>query len=97
MGRTLLVQDSLSVLCRIGSATNGHDDGAVSDSGHVWGTYLHGLFDNDLLRHTWLRHLGWRHEGDRFDRQRAYDQLADHVRSNLDMEALQQIVWDQEA
>jgi adenosylcobyric acid synthase len=29
-------------------------DGAISTSGLVFGTYVHGLFDNDLLRHSFL-------------------------------------------
>jgi adenosylcobyric acid synthase len=29
-------------------------DGAVADSGRIWGTYVHGLFDDDAFRHSWL-------------------------------------------
>jgi adenosylcobyric acid synthase len=94
MGRTQPSENSVSALCRIGSAVNGHDDGAVSVDGQIWGTYLHGLFDNDPLRHAWLHSLGWRSTGQRFDRQHAYNQLAEHVRANLDLAALKQIIWD---
>jgi adenosylcobyric acid synthase len=94
MGRTRPSENAVSALCRIGSATSGHDDGAVSIDGRIWGTYLHGLFDNDSLRHAWLRSLGWRSTGRPFDRQHAYNQLAEHVRANLDLATLRQIIWD---
>jgi adenosylcobyric acid synthase len=29
-------------------------DGAVSCSGRVWGTYIHGIFDDDAFRHSFL-------------------------------------------
>ncbi|MBW2618581.1 MAG: cobyric acid synthase, partial [Deltaproteobacteria bacterium] len=32
-------------------------DGAVSDDGRVWGSYLHGLFDNDGFRHWFVKGL----------------------------------------
>jgi len=35
-------------------------DGAVSDDGRIWGTYLHDIFTNAAFRRTWLRQIGWR-------------------------------------
>jgi adenosylcobyric acid synthase len=93
MGRSDVLAQNLSPLCRIGSAAGGHLDGVIRADGRVWGTYLHGLFNNDSLRHTWLRSLGWQGEGHTFDRQQAYNRLADHVRSHLDMTAVRQILW----
>ena len=75
-------------LCRIG----GDPDGAVHPEGKVWGTYLHGLFDNDRLRHAWLRSLGWTGEGRTFDREPFYDRLADHVKAHLDWETVRGLV-----
>ena len=34
-------------------------DGAVDARGRVWGTYLHGVFDNTAFRRAWLQSLGW--------------------------------------
>lgn len=34
-------------------------DGALLAGGHVWGTYLHGIFENDEFRRRWLSSLGW--------------------------------------
>ena len=93
MGRTQPVDSSPRPLCRIGHTTAGHLDGAMSQNGHIWGTYLHGIFDNDALRHAWLRSLGWQGQGQTFDRQIAYNRLADHVRDYLDMQALRRIIW----
>jgi adenosylcobyric acid synthase len=30
-------------------------DGAISSTGRVWGTYIHGIFDDDAFRHSFLR------------------------------------------
>jgi adenosylcobyric acid synthase len=92
MGRSEPVDHSISPLCQIISSEGKHFDGAVSPNGLVWGTYLHGLFDNDVLRHAWLRSLGWQGAGQLFDRQQAYNRLADHVRAQLDMNLLYQIL-----
>jgi adenosylcobyric acid synthase len=29
-------------------------DGAISQNGLVFGSYVHGMFDNDLFRHSFL-------------------------------------------
>jgi adenosylcobyric acid synthase len=71
-------------------------DGAVDERGRVFGTYLHGLFDNPNLRRAWLRSLGWdaAFSGLRMVevREREYDRLAQEVRGSLDMERIHQIV-----
>jgi adenosylcobyric acid synthase len=93
MGRSQALDAAYEPLCQIGAAGEGHPDGAISGGGRIWGTYLHGIFDNDSLRHAWLASLGWREQGEAFDRERAYNRLADHVRAHLDMDALRRIIW----
>jgi adenosylcobyric acid synthase len=67
-------------------------DGAVSPDGRVFGTYLHGIFDNEGFRNSFLNQLrekkGLRApiaEGPKAD---PIDQLADHLESHLDMKTL---------
>lgn len=69
-------------------------DGAVSANGMVFGTYLHGLFDENEARALMLRHLG-RLAGKPFPDDigyrriatpdERYDALADHYRAALDV------------
>ena len=67
------------------------DDGAVSEDGMIAGTYFHGLFENDTLRHALLANLaarkGWTRAAApaRFDRNTEYDRLAETVRTHLDL------------
>jgi adenosylcobyric acid synthase len=71
-------------------------DGAVDAIGRIWGTYLHGLFDNTEFRRAWLRSLGWSPPNQEVNlaavRQASYDRLAAAVRSSLDMGRLRRIV-----
>jgi adenosylcobyric acid synthase len=67
-------------------------DGASAPGGRVWGCYLHGIFENDDFRHAWLRSLGWQGEGIAFDREAAYDRLANHVRQHVEMERISAIM-----
>jgi adenosylcobyric acid synthase len=91
MGRSEFTGPSASSLCRV--EPEGHLDGLVAAEGRVWGGYLHGIFENDVLRHAWLHSLGWWGQGRRFDRRPAYERLADHVEAHLDMDRLNQIIW----
>jgi adenosylcobyric acid synthase len=75
----------------------GAADGAITPGGWVAGTYLHGLFDDDDLRHAILHSLAARKGLDRshgaaFDRTTAYDQLAEAVRANIDMDMLYRLI-----
>jgi adenosylcobyric acid synthase len=95
MGRSHYLDPDPASLCYIGPPGYGHADGALAAKGCIWGTYLHGLFDNDALRQAWLGSLGWQGSSQPFDRQLAYNRLAAHVRAHVDMAALRQIIWGQ--
>ncbi len=72
-----------------------HEDGAVRADGLVAGCYLHGLFHNEGFRHALLRALGWPGPGatPAFDRAREFDRLAQHVRSHLDIERINAMLF----
>jgi len=72
-------------------------DGAVSADGLVAGTYLHGLFTADGLRHALLAALGRdRATVHRVDPEREFDRLAQHVRAHLDLDRVRGLIWPQE-
>jgi adenosylcobyric acid synthase len=68
-------------------------DGAISRAGHVWGTYIHGLFDDDAFRHAFLGCAraecglapALRHICVTAERQARIDRWAGHLRQSLDM------------
>ncbi len=79
------------------------DEGCAAQGGRVIGTYLHGLFQNDLWRRGWLNSI-------RFDKGlpvlapelsaesrkiAAFDRLADHVSRHLDMERIYTMLRNQ--
>ncbi len=83
-------------------ARNGLDvdelDGAVSTSGMIVGTMIHGIFENDSIRRKLLRTLAERRGLDRSNvpetataRDAEYDRLADEVRVSLDVAAIRRI------
>jgi adenosylcobyric acid synthase len=99
MGQTIL-GDGVSPALVLKRGEQEYLDGAVVDK--VLGTYVHGIFDNDGFRThllTWL----WRQCGRaerpvppgysaRGAQERAFNQLADLVRSNLDMNKVKEIM-----
>ena len=92
MGHSRYAATGPSPLFKVDDGAVTRPDGAVAADGAIWGTYLHGIFDNDELRHCWLSSLGWKGCGHRFDRQRIYDRLADHVHAHMDMTTLERII-----
>jgi len=74
---------------------NGDAVGFSSGDGRVWGTYLHGLFDNDLFRRWFIDDLrkqkGLEPKNDVqvvYDIDGALDRLAGVVRESVDMNAI---------
>ncbi|WP_218623907.1 cobyric acid synthase [Granulicella sp. dw_53] len=74
----------------------GHLDGCITPAGRVFGSYLHGLFDDDAFRHAFLTAArafyglapitlvnNWQQK-----REESLNRLADTVRQSLDMPAI---------
>ncbi|MEN5276499.1 cobyric acid synthase [Brucella sp. TWI432] len=78
--------DVIRPFSRIGD----HDDGAVSASGRIMGTYLHGAFSADAFRHRFLAGLGVCGSGGNYREsiETALDELADGLESCLDIDGL---------
>ena len=77
-------------------------DGTINQEGTVMGTYLHGIFDNDLLREKIINQLKKRKnivagEG-AFDfkafKEEQYDDLAQVVEANINMEKIMEIIGE---
>ncbi len=103
MGRTELgpgAQPFLEVTRRRGEAVVGRD-GAAAASGLVWGTYFHGIFDNDHFRAGllgWLRQrrgleeLAGPVQSSQALLEQELDRLAAECRASLDMKAIYQLL-----
>lgn len=105
MGETVLTSPAESIF-NITQRSEGKvnlQDGYINQEGTVFGTYCHGVFDNDELRRAFLNALRrkkgltalpiqfryWEYKESEFDR------LADTVRKHFDMEKFYQL-WEQE-
>jgi adenosylcobyric acid synthase len=79
------------------SILNGNErDGCISPDTRIFGTYLHGIFDNDTFRHAFLaaaRSFYQLEPSDHFEnwrqrREESLDRLAESVRESLDLASI---------
>ncbi len=78
------------------------EDGAIDDEGRIFGTYIHGIFDNQVFRRDFLNYLrqtkglspyfSYQKVSFREQKEREYDKLASLVRKNLDMKKIYKIM-----
>ena len=75
------------------------EDGAMVEDGSVWGTYLHGVFDDDRFRRHFIdsirRRKGLSPLGEvtsRYNTDVEYDKLAAVMRKALDMESIYRLL-----
>ncbi len=75
-------------------------DGSVCGlaKGRLWGSYLHGIFDNDDFRRWWINRLRQGRgmpslaRGATYDLEPALNRLADTVRDSVDMDKIYQLL-----
>ena len=105
MGHTAFTREAdkhpFTVCQRRGKAC-ASQEGTANAAGNVFGTYIHGVFDNDVFRRSVLNAL--RHSKGlealantrnvMAEKQNAYEHLADVVENALDMEKLYQIMGE---
>jgi adenosylcobyric acid synthase len=100
MGRTSgpdTTRPVFQIVEEMGSRTE-RFDGAKSEDGLVWGTYLHGLFDAPLFRRNFLNAIrkrrGWPplHSREACSITQTRELLADLIRKHVDLRALDQIL-----
>jgi len=72
-------------------------DGAIAKDRPIYGTYLHGIFENENLRSTFIHKIAER-KGLNIKLERlplkysSYDRLADLIRKSLDMDAIYKLL-----
>jgi adenosylcobyric acid synthase len=106
MGRSTVVGDGsycFRIVARDGKPADALD-GFASPDGRAWGTYIHGIFDNDCLREKFLEDLAERagkpflpaSGAEPFSygrwKEQQFDLLADFVRKHVDIERIMEIV-----
>ena len=102
MGETVLTGSAQGLfhIVRRSNETVDVQDGFINDEHHVFGTYCHGIFDNDDLRRSIINALRKRKGLEPFDVQFKYrqykesefDRLASTVRKHFDMKKFYEIL-----
>ncbi len=95
LGRTDIVEDGdyFSLL------EDGTKDGCIYDGGRVFGTYLHNVFHNDVLRNDWLNMIRKKNNMETRDvvdtnkiKEDSYEKLAAYAEEHLDMDYIMKII-----
>lgn len=105
MGHTAFTREADKhpfTVCQRRGKTCASQEGTANAAGNVFGTYIHGVFDNDVFRRSVLNTI--RHSKGlealantrnvMAEKQQAYEHLADVVENALDMEKLYQIMGE---
>lgn len=105
MGHTTFTREADKhpfTVCQRRGKTCASREGTANAAGNVFGTYIHGAFDNDVFRRSVLNAI--RHSKGlealantrnvMAEKQKAYEHLADVVEKALDMEKLYQIMGE---
>ena len=68
--------------------SNGTPDGAMTFTGQIMGTYLHGLFSNNRFRQYFLKDIGAEPSDLDYDQEveNILDELADHLEKHVDID-----------
>lgn len=96
-GRTMLKKRTRPVF-KAENKKRKYFDGAITEDGRCWGTYFHGIFDNDTLRRNFLNKIR-RKKGlpvikkeSKYNPDMEFNKLARLVRSNINMDLLYKIL-----
>lgn len=97
LGRTHLAEGTEPLI----QLSHDYQDGAISEDGRCWGTYLHGIFHNRNFTRSWLNEVR-QEKGvpvvdeavltEKERREQAYGALGKIVRENLDMDKIYEIM-----
>lgn len=78
---------------------DGTKDGCIYDGGRVFGTYLHNIFHNDILRNDWLNMIRIKNNMKTRDvvdtdkiKEDSYEKLAAYAEDHLDMDYIMKII-----
>lgn len=108
MGRSISEKEEMIEICEVlsNSQYGVRDTGIVAgidgcNVGNVYGSYVHGIFDNEKISETIVRKL-YEKKGCEFDgksvsreeyKEQQYEKLAEIVRGNIDMEYIYGIIF----
>lgn len=100
MGATTNLGDAVPMI----ELEDGRTDAYMTPDGRIWGSYLHGIFDNedlvfglvhDIMREKGIN-PGENHLSVAEYKEIQYNKLADLIRNNLDMDQIYRILFDGE-